>query len=191
MGGFFPKLDEKYGDRDREYNWWGCSYRFRGLAYDWGCSEGSLKRKEEGALLRGKGNGSVAKRRTTLWWGWRGRVGRRECKHAHPQPHSNSNPGQQLTLRGAMANSSTSWTVLLTIAAAAATIAVSAFSGPFSASCLLGFRLPFLVWFPLRGDVTIWWKMWLDREAGLGSFDSFPSCLLYGFVSKFMFVWVG
>ena len=25
MGGFFPKLDEKYGDRDREYNWWGCS----------------------------------------------------------------------------------------------------------------------------------------------------------------------
>ena len=24
-GGFFPKLDEKYGDRDREYNWWGCS----------------------------------------------------------------------------------------------------------------------------------------------------------------------
>ena len=24
-GGFFPKMDEKYGDGDREYNWWGCS----------------------------------------------------------------------------------------------------------------------------------------------------------------------
>ena len=22
MGGFFPKVDEKYGDGDREYNWW-------------------------------------------------------------------------------------------------------------------------------------------------------------------------
>ena len=26
MGGFFPKVDEKHGDGDREYNWWGCSY---------------------------------------------------------------------------------------------------------------------------------------------------------------------
>ena len=25
MGGFFPKVDEKYGDGVREYNWWGCS----------------------------------------------------------------------------------------------------------------------------------------------------------------------
>ena len=24
-GGFFPKVDEKHGDGDREYNWWGCS----------------------------------------------------------------------------------------------------------------------------------------------------------------------
>ena len=24
-GGFFPKVDEKYGDGDRKYNWWGCS----------------------------------------------------------------------------------------------------------------------------------------------------------------------
>ena len=33
-GGFFPKVDEKYGDEDREYNWWGCPnspklWRFR------------------------------------------------------------------------------------------------------------------------------------------------------------------
>ena len=26
MGGFFPKVNEQYGDGDREYNWWGCSY---------------------------------------------------------------------------------------------------------------------------------------------------------------------
>ena len=26
MGDFFPKVDEKYGDGNREYNWWDCSY---------------------------------------------------------------------------------------------------------------------------------------------------------------------
>ena len=39
MGGFFPKLDEKYGDRDREYNWWGCSY---GKAGNRNCGVGAV-----------------------------------------------------------------------------------------------------------------------------------------------------
>ena len=29
MGGFFPKVDEKYGDEDRKYNRWGCSHSIK------------------------------------------------------------------------------------------------------------------------------------------------------------------
>ena len=38
MGVFFPKMDEKYEDGDREYNWWDCSNKA------WICidSEGSF-----------------------------------------------------------------------------------------------------------------------------------------------------